>query len=294
MKKQFTVYGNCQSTILAACLQQVKSFSDNYKYIRLPFCHRISSDEYKKAASMMADLNLFIYQPVSSAFRGGGFDSQTLSDLAPNSLGIPSLQFYGYFPSLTRFRLPSKLSVEKNNLINNILMPFPTLNRDSLYHYNEIRMMVLENLPTSVICDRFDYGSSQEFQLERCLGWTIKHLVSKETEFDLIPISDFFENNWQNKLLFYTPRHPTGFVMAELVRRICNKLNLPIYDDELQKIIKKDHFSHIKLYIPFWIRKNYLSNIPELNDETFYSLSAVDTVSLYTNLYRLLPEVCHE
>ena len=169
-------------------------------------------------------------------------------------------------------------------------MPFPTLNRDSLYHYNEIRMMVLENLPTSVICDRFDYGSSQEFQLERCLGWTIKHLVSKEKEFDLIPISDFFENNWQNKLLFYTPRHPTGFVMAELVRRICNKLNLPIYDDELQKIIKKDHFSHIKLYIPFWIRKNYLSNIPELNDETFYSLSAVDTVSLYTNLYRLLPE----
>ena len=77
--------------------------------------------------------------------------------------------------------------------------------------------------------------------------------------------------------------------MAELVRRICDKLNLPVLEHELYKIRHKDHFSHIRLYIPQWIRNNYLSDITKLANEKFFSMTAADTVSLYSNLYHLIP-----
>ena len=287
-KQVFTIYGNCQSTILAACLQQVKSFKERFEYRRLPFCHRIKSTEYEKLCDDISNIDLLITQPVSTEFRGGGYDSKTLTDLSDNYLGFPSLQFFGYFPSLSRFNV-GKLSKADTERFNNYLIPYAPLNKDSLYHYNELRMMVLENYPTSTICHRFDSGSNQEFSLEKCLNWTLGHLRSKEDEFGLINISDYLLENWQNKLLFYTPRHPSGYVMAELVCRICNRLGLEVCSNEVDRIIAKDHFSHIKLYIPEWIRTNYLKKINYINDESFFTLTAVDTVSLYTNLYRLLP-----
>ena len=77
--------------------------------------------------------------------------------------------------------------------------------------------------------------------------------------------------------------------MAELVRRICDKLNLPVLNHELDTIRLKDHFSHIRLYIPQWIRYKYLSDITELANEKFFSMTAADTVALYSNLYHLIP-----
>ncbi len=102
-KQTFTIYGNCQSTILAACLQQVKSFKERFEYHRLPFCHRIKSDDYQRLLDNISNIDLLITQPVSEKFRGGGYGSKTLIDLSNNYLGIPSLQFFGYFPSLSRF-----------------------------------------------------------------------------------------------------------------------------------------------------------------------------------------------
>ena len=290
-KKRFTIYGNCQSTVLAASLQRVKSFKDKYQYVRLPFCHRISSDQYKIFASNMKDIDLLITQPVSSKFRGGGFDSHYFSKLASNVLGVPSLQFYGYFPELSRFKIP-KLSDTQNKQIDIFLAPFAPLSRDSLYHYDQIKKMVLEKMPSSLICHRFDSESSHETEVKKCLSWTLKYLLDKEATFNLIPISDFIQSNWQTKHLFYTPRHPSGHVMAELVKRICEKLNLNICNDELSKIIQRDHFSCLKLYIPKWLRESYLPGITEMQSEDYFTMSAVDTVSLYTNLYRLIPGAC--
>ena len=288
MKKIFTVYGNCQSTILAACLQQIKSFKDNFQYYRLPFCHRITSEQYNTLLTKIDGVDLILTQPVSCQFRGGGFDSQSLSKLAKTSISFPSLQFYGYFPSLTRFKMP-KLTEQLTTKVTTLLAPYAPLTRDSLYHYNDIRMMIAENYSTSLICQYFDSGSRQETSIESCKSWSLSYLKEKELKHDLIPISDYIECHWQKKFLFYTPRHPSGFVMAELVRRICDKLNLPVLEHELDKIRCKDHFSHIRLYIPQWIRNNYLSDITELANEKFFSMTAVDTVSLYSNLYHLIP-----
>ena len=289
-KKTFTVYGNCQSTIIAASLQRIKSFADNYQYVRLPPCHRITSDQYQKFASNIKDIDLLITQPVSSNFRGGGFDSHYLSRSARNVLRVPSLQFYGYFPSLSRFTIP-RVSEAKSININSILAPYPSLSRDSLYHYNEIKSMVAKKIPSSLICYHFDHDRGQESQVEKCLSWTLNYLSEKESTFDLVPISDYLENNWQNKLLFYTPRHPSGHVMAEMIKRICSKLNLSVYNHELNKIEKRDHFSALKLYIPKWLREGYLSSISQIQNEDFFTMSAADNVALYANLYRLIPSL---
>ena len=117
MKKKFTVYGNCQSTVLADCLQRVKSFKNIYQYYRIPFCHRMTSNEYKTLAAELNNIDLLITQPVSTQFRGGGFDSNYLSRLAKYSMGFPSLQFYGYFPSLSRFTFPKMSLMPKKNSV---------------------------------------------------------------------------------------------------------------------------------------------------------------------------------
>lgn len=292
MKKKFTVYGNCQSTVLADCLQRVKSFKNIYQYYRIPFCHRMTSNEYKTLAAELNNIDLLITQPVSTQFRGGGFDSDYLSRLAKYSIGFPSLQFYGYFPSLSRFTFP-KMSTKEAKIVDNNLLPFAPLTRDSLYHYNEIRSMFFDNYSSSQICYHLDLGSFQQLTFEKCLQQTLQHLKEKEDLFNLIPISDYLESMWQKKLLFYTPRHPSGSLIAEVVKRICINLDLPVYDDELAGIRKRDHFSQIKLYIPKWIREKYLGSIGEINDEHFFSMTATDTVSLYVKLYLLFPSALH-
>ena len=288
MLKKFTVYGNCQSTVLAACLQRVDHFRATYEYHRIPFCHRITSNQYQQLSCDLKGIDLLITQPVSSAFRGGGFESIHLSQLAKTSIGFPSLQFYGYFPSLSRFKLP-KLSPKTSQEVNNCLSPYAPLKRDSLYHYNEIREMYLNQCPTGLICQKFDEGQADDSAFKRCLDRTLNHLRQKESECKLIPMSDYIQDRWQTEHLFYTPRHPSGAVMAELVKRICNQLELTVREEELEKIRLKDHFSSIKLYIPAWIRRTYLRDIPGMNDEKIFSMTAVDTVSLYTRLYCLMP-----
>ena len=290
MLKKFTVYGNCQSTVLAACLQQVEDFKNTYEYHRIPFCHRITSDEYNKLALDLKDIDLLITQPVSSQFRGGGFQSAHLSQLAKSSIGFPSLQFYGYFPSLSRFKVP-KLSLNKSKELNRVLSPYAPLKRDSLYHYNEIRLMHLQKYPTALMCQKFDEVSSEDNTFDICLQRTLNHLKQKELEFNLVPMSDYIQDNWQIRHLFYTPRHPSGYIMAELVKRICIQLKLKVREEELSKIRFKDHFSEIKLYIPAWIRRKYLSGILGMSDENLFSMTAADTISLYSHLYRLMPSV---
>ena len=288
MLKKFTVYGNCQSTILAACLQQVEDFKNTYEYQRIPFCHRMTSKEYNKLSLNIKDIDLLITQPVSSQFRGGGFESNYLSNLAKFSIGFPSLQFYGYFPSLSRFKLP-RLPLNKSEEVTTVLLPYAPLKRDSLYHYNEIRLMYLQKCSTAVMCQKLDEGLSDHNTFDKSLLHTLNHLKQKESEFNLVPISDYIQNNWQIKHLFYTPRHPSGHVMAELVKRICVQLKLNVREEELSKIRFKDHFSRVKLYIPAWIRNEYLGGIPRMNDENLFSMTAADTISLYTQLYRLIP-----
>lgn len=288
--KYFTVYGNCQASVLAACLQKVESFSRHFSYYRIAPCHRINPGDYANLLSRLVDIDLLIAQPVTNQFRGGGFGVSSLIEMSSHCLLFPSLQFYGYFPSLSRLSLSSK-SASNQDLLRNLLAPFPALTKDSLFHYSEVRSLFQEGMASSNICSKLDDGSLQRRSLPEIAEASLLHMKEKESLFpDTISISDFIEETWRNRHLFYTPRHPSGLILAEVVRRICSSLDLEFTDREYKLIQKRDHFSFLKLYIPAWIRSKYLANIDNAQAESYYSLTAVGTVFLLTSIYNHFPE----
>lgn len=289
--KTYTIYGNCQSTIIASCLARVVNFNDRYKYVRQPYCHRISKIQYEQLKISIIDYDLLIAQPVSNQFRGGGFGSGELQSRCENNILFPSLQFYGYFPSLSRLTIPKETKAKADEL-KLLLKAYPPLTTDSLYHYNEIRVMMREELNSSDICKRLDAGSATEFNLEKVLNQSLNILREKEAEnIDMVGIAAFIQSQWGCHHLFYTPRHPSGIILAEVTKKIVEKLGLTITNQEYSQIAKRDHFSALKLYIPAWIRKNYLASMNIELAEADFSLSCADTVSLFSKIYCLFPEL---
>jgi len=52
-----------------------------------------------------------------------------------------------------------------------------------------------------------------------------------------LDINKYIEDNWKNLLLFGTHNHPIGTYWTELIRKFCEKINLP-FDNEKTKDVR--------------------------------------------------------
>ncbi|MFM6266882.1 MAG: WcbI family polysaccharide biosynthesis putative acetyltransferase [Dolichospermum sp.] len=69
-RKKCLVYGNCQSPIISRILSANPEFSRNYEMVNFKPVFKIGKSDLENLKSIIQEIDLFIYQPVRSGYRG--------------------------------------------------------------------------------------------------------------------------------------------------------------------------------------------------------------------------------
>ncbi len=211
-KKCVILYGNCHISPLTYSLLNHKGFRNDFIVLRLPGVHEYTS---KKAVEMLSEsfwdiCDLFIGQRVNY---GNRFDAKLATDIIDGYLShsiqriwIPFAYFNGYFPQLKHN--DHNIHYQKGDYG---LFPFGDKYVDSLKEEGMTNEEILE-----IISDP-DYLNDDEIN-EYC-DRSFRELKKRETRCT-VTISDYIEENYKKRRLFYSPEHPIHEVILEETRRI--------------------------------------------------------------------------
>lgn len=210
-KTKILFYGNCQTQALTQFIQNT-----NYD---LEFIECFTTDISRH--EMLNSINssdIIITQPISDYYRD--LDYLSIKFLYENKkddtqfIVFPSLFCGVYFPDL-------------------IIENKPPCD----YHYTNLKnYFTNKKTPTEFIseCVNYDKLISTSDILNNADS-AIQKLKNKETEFTtrnydclFIPMADYIENNWKEKLLFYAINHASKHLFHVILNEIQNKLNLDL------------------------------------------------------------------
>lgn len=216
--------GICQMTAIAKILKQNVIFTSVYTDIIYYEVFNLSVVEMQNILdNIVPTCDLVLSQPVSNTYKETNIYSTTTlrSKIAKGTthLIIPNCYFTGYDP------IPFQTTDKNNNVINcDGISYYPSISLNSLLN-DDIKK-------ASIDWCNIDYYS--DIEIKNNFNKTINELKTREEKvFDNdfgvdIKICDFIEQNYKNKFLFHTYNHPTNELLIELVKRIMNKIGIPV------------------------------------------------------------------
>ncbi|WP_439595088.1 WcbI family polysaccharide biosynthesis putative acetyltransferase [Falsiroseomonas sp.] len=232
--KTAAIYGNCQANALGALLQVSAEFKAEYRFLRMPPVHRISGPALRDFLAQTAgDLGVLIHQPVSAAFRGGGFGAEDIRrQLGPATqvLSFPSLQFYGYQASAY---VLTGLPLEAREIHHAI---FATPSAD-VFHFSQVVRAFLDGAPEAEALRLFHegYPGDAAFVTEmaaRSIAQTRQAEVAHGLD---IRVADFTAAQFRDQFLYNTPRHPAWPVLRQVLEQIAARLEITFTEAEWQR-----------------------------------------------------------
>lgn len=116
-RKKCLVYGNCQTHPLTRILFANKEFSHQYEIIKFKPVFRIERYDLENLKAICQEVDLFIYQPVKSGYRGieelGTNYLKTLLKSQSQSISFHSLYFNVYNPEIIYIKKPDSIDEDK-------------------------------------------------------------------------------------------------------------------------------------------------------------------------------------
>lgn len=233
-KKIALLFGNCQIKFIEDIILNSPEFSEEYTIIRVRPVF-VYNEEEKQAGlnkQLLKATDLFIHQNVYDEVKWGNLvTSNIIRNLngSCRKVSIPNVYFKGYHPQV--------ISNKRNVMIGSIynfggIAPYGDSILDKKFN-ESISVNELEEYLYSDIC-------ISESDINENLNNTFIELKRREEELD-ISISDYIEENFRTKYLFYTPSHPTNEVLHELVKRILNKIGIKS-DFPIPRLEENDRF----------------------------------------------------
>lgn len=210
-QKTCIFYTNCQRRLLVRYLNSSPEFSRNYKIDkRFPFAHEAIRHQLILPTELLAECQLFIYQPIDS--KHGERSTDYLLTKLPSdcqSISFPYLYFSGYWPdrsiSLNREYLKS---LSYQDYVIHELATKGYTNTEIIQELNKI--------------DLYD----RNFVLEN-VELTLKELSRREAITD-IKIADFIQEHYRDYYLFHEANHPSDIIGFNVANQILRILNMPI------------------------------------------------------------------
>lgn len=230
-KKIAMIYGNCQTEILKNMLLFHPGFTKDYLIITIPIIPAFKNLEHIKgivdSPVLWKEIDLFIYQNVRLDNRF----SKLLSteNLIPKlrkdcmKISIISIYFKGYF-----------------------IQYYPVYNEDyldELFPFNDkfIDDYMSKKRTKEEIEDFLDKICSNEFlsyeEVQQECKYSLQELKEREQFVD-IKISDYIEEHYQKRQLFYSVNHPDIYLLYEYANRILEFMKF----EELPKLVSLDMF----------------------------------------------------
>lgn len=250
-KKIAILYGNCHMDVLEKYLINNPYFYSEYiikrKLVNYTLVNEPSDEE-------MSECDLLLCQDIREGNELGVLSADELvRKTSPKCISIKIVNLHGYnlfFPQMDRKinNIRGKRDYLVHKHINHNAIDIPA----GSDKYTQISLLVkqictldyrIENLlqqgaSVKEIVDEIQngapYSKEEVFQI---FNSGMERIKEREKHCD-IKISDYIENNYRNKQLFYDPNHPTEDLMAEVGRRVLRLLHIECYEiNSLPKMI---------------------------------------------------------
>jgi hypothetical protein len=285
LKKNLFIIGNCISKCIQDSLLS-SSFINKYFNVNSPekyiyqYNLKNNTHESSSVAQEIENCDALIYMPIKQkSFIG--MDGDDMRDLLNSKGGtglrIPVPFFQAYWPEFSFVRPKSKESK-----IDGMLYGFPAEGRNHIIHYLETALLFqwIESINFTPSSDCF---FSEEFFekkfLDNLATESISSLRKRESEDSIdINISNFVEENFRIKKLFYTVNHPSEellrFILTEILLRLgATKNEATNFVVNPKWVRYQDHAiykSVVKgLSLSFAKDDNYYINFQKLNRQSF-------------------------
>lgn len=230
----------------------------------------LNKNDYKK---LINNYDIIITQPISDRYRELDYlGTNYLIDNTKNNTIIifPSCYFDFYYPDLIYNGLSEPVDYHYVNMINNF--------KDGNSIENYITHFVNnQNLFSKEILLEKAENSFKKMEHKEIKA---KDFILKRENIYYISITNFVNNNFKEKLLFYSMNHPSKYLIHYICEEIISILNIPnsiLYNLDPLDNIKCILYSSINNVVNFDVTKEII----KLNDKsTLYSIC-----KLYYDVY---------
>ncbi len=264
-------YGNCQMVEMANIFNKIQH---QYMVIKISPVHKLFEHEIKFIYDILPKLELFITQPISDFYKNNVKLStkKILQQLHPKCriIFIPVCYFDFYYPQVIY------LKTQKSGF-------------HEFYFDKNIINLYQQNYNIDEIITKYtEITSNPDYVFPNNFNATIKNLKTREHDIlikygkygDIINISDFIQNNYQDKLLFYTRNH-IAFPMFEFIFSQITKIlhiHISSFDDDPFK------FKHPKMYMAL---QQYVNFDITQYEETQFGKTGIDVVKEWIHLLNM-------
>lgn len=199
------IHANCQGAPLTKILNRRTPKTVVFDFFKP--VHELTLDDKSEFLERIAKADVILTQNISNAF-GEWCSTENIRSIAQQSqvIVLPTLFFNGYFPSSTYVR------------------GYNSLNSFSDYHDKELMTMFHAGY---LVEDALAYKMNSCGNIGLAVERSINELKSRELMCDII-ISDYIEENYLLRRLFWTVNHPDNYLLDELAMRVLIALNLPL------------------------------------------------------------------
>jgi hypothetical protein len=210
--KKCLVYGNCQSSVVRLYLHQHSEFAAHYELLDINPVHLLEEKDVSYLESIVRAIDLFIYQPVSSSYRGiPQLSTDYLKSLlkpTSQTISFPVAYFIGYNPEIYYLRIRD----ESGEIIRKDDGSVP----QSPYAYHDKNILTLfsegKGVDTTARTIKQEDFYAPDYVVIK-LEETLSNLRLREQTIDL-KISDFIEENFRKFRLFHVFNHPATWLIA--------------------------------------------------------------------------------
>lgn len=285
--KNYCILGNCQANAISATLQVCAEFKENFSFTRTTPIHRTSVEEHRVfLTETLPKTDLFIYQPISTKYRGGGFGfDSALPHLSGNAnvVSFPSIQFYGYHATAK----PLSDIAPDIRQHSRLIFGLPT---SELFHFSQLIVCFLRDIPQAEALYFFHEGfdGDAEFVSRRCSSSLAALRLSEEKHFIDARIHDMVESTFRSEQLFWSPRHPSGKLLGFVAEAILRKIGITPTDDERARFISRDPLRLPQYPLQELVRNSLGIDFSPANQFSSKSknLGLADLVGAYYELYQ--------
>lgn len=284
--KTYCILGNCQANAIASTLQVCAEFKQEFALQRVKPIHRISADEHAAFLNdILPEATLFMYQPISENYRGGGFGfARAVANLTNKTtvISYPSIQFYGYHAAA---KTPTDIPIELRDRCRQSF----GLAGIELFHYAQVMMAFLKGMPQDEAQHFFHHGfeGDVEFVKRRCAD-SLAHLRKSEVQYEIdIRLHDVIAEGFRREQLFWPPRHPSGKILGLIAEQILARLGITPTDEERARFVRRD-----PLRLPRYPLQNFVRQALALEFDPVtafqareITMSTPELISAYYSVY---------
>jgi hypothetical protein len=288
-RKKCLVYGNCQCPIISRILCANPGFSLNYEIVKFKPVFKIEKSDLEDLKTILQEIDLFIYQPVKSGYRGlEELGTDYLKNLLkPHSLSISfhSLYFNSYNPEIIYVSKPNAIDDDRV-----FVGPF-----GDYHNKNIIDMFIRGCQVKDVIKFLNDPEALDRLSIQEDLKSSINELERRECEFGIdVDIASYIRHNYQLKRLFWTKNHPSNDILFYCASNILERLGFLDNQNILMKRLIATEFldgTYFSIHPAIYRALELSFPNPKFYFFKENQISIDDAVSMFFNFYDENPQV---